>query len=73
LFTDRIPPFRIPAVFSTLMRERHDGSKQFQNARAPSFVVRCMEGIPVYVDGEFLTTQATFARLRCLPGALRTM
>ena len=73
LFTDRIPPFRIPAVFSTLMRERHDGSKQFQNARAPSFVVRCKDGIPVYVDGEFLTTSATLARLHCLPGALRTM
>jgi diacylglycerol kinase (ATP) len=73
LFTDRIPPFRIPAVFSTLMRERHGGSKGFQNARAPSFAVRCKDGIPVYADGEFLTPGATFARLYCLPGALRTL
>ena len=73
LFTDRIPPFRIPAVFSSLMRERHDGSKQFQNARSPSFTVRCAEGIPVYVDGEFLSPSATFARLECLPRVLRTI
>ena len=73
LFTDRIPPFRIPAVFSTLMRERHGGSKQFQNARSPSFKVRCGDGIPVYVDGEFLTTEATAARLWCLPQILRTL
>jgi diacylglycerol kinase (ATP) len=73
LFTDRIPPFRIPAVFTTLMREHHGGSKRFQNARAPSFTVRCKDGIPVYVDGEFLTPGATLARLYCLPSALRTM
>jgi diacylglycerol kinase (ATP) len=72
LFTDRIPPFRIPAVFSTLMRERHGGAERFQNARAAGFTVRCKDGIPVYVDGEFLTLQATLARLRCLPGVLRT-
>ena len=71
LFTDRIPPFRIPGVFSAL--KRGHGSKRFQNARALEFTVRCSEGIPVYVDGEFLTPEATRARLRCLPSALRTM
>jgi diacylglycerol kinase (ATP) len=73
LFTDRIPPFRIPAVFTTLMREHHGGSKRFQNARSSSFTVRCKEGIPMYVDGEFLTPGATLARMQCLPRVLRTM
>jgi len=73
LFTDRIPPFRIPGAFSALMRGRQAGSKQFQNARAPNFGVHCALGIPVYADGEFLTPHATFAELRCLPGALRSM
>jgi len=71
LHTGRIGFLRAPAVLSRLIRGTHVGARGIHYTQAPTFTVRSATGIPVYVDGEFLTREATTVRVETLPRCLR--
>ena len=59
----------LPRTFrGSHLRSRRVHASCFATAR-----IEAPEGIPIYVDGEFLGADARVAALRCLPGALRAL
>ncbi len=52
---------------------RHLRSRRVHTGRFAAVRVDAPEGIPIYVDGEFLGPDARVVHLSCLPGALRAL
>jgi YegS/Rv2252/BmrU family lipid kinase len=64
---------RMLLLFPLTFGGRHVRSRRIHIGPFVTVRVEAPEGIPVYVDGEFLGPDAGAVELRCLPGALRTL
>jgi YegS/Rv2252/BmrU family lipid kinase len=64
---------RMLLLFPLTFGGRHARSRRMHIDPFVAVRVEAPEGIPIYVDGEFLGPDAHTVQLRCLPGALRTL
>ncbi len=72
VFTGRMSLPRMMALLPRTFRGGHVRSGRVRTAQSPWFEIEAPAGVPVYVDGEFLTRRAGRIRIETLAGQLRT-
>ena len=72
VYAGRIGRLRMLSLLPRTLNGSHVRSRVVRTARTVTLHVAAPEGIPAYVDGEFLGMRLTSLALRVLPGALRS-
>ncbi len=72
VFTGRMSLPRMMALLPRTFGGSHVRSGRVRTAQSPWFEIEAPAGVPVYVDGEFLTRRAGRIRVETLTGELRT-